>query len=122
MGQASNTSKMGISIEESIKTAGSMGSELTNGRMTKQFMRAISRMVSDMERVNGQKERPSIVADIVKGSSKVMESYTFPTAIFTKVTSSRIRDRAMEKCSGLIAVSIKENGEVASRTEKDRCI
>jgi hypothetical protein len=51
-----------------------------------------------------------------------MVNYIFKVEIFIKVTLSRIKRKDTGRCFGLIVVSIKVNGEMEFKMEKDKSI
>ena len=73
-----------------------------------------------MGKVNGLQEKQNTVGIMYRDWNKDMDNCTFLLVIFIKEILFKISVKAMEKCFGLIAVFIRDNGEMEFKMEKDR--
>ena len=108
-------------IKVNIKITDLMDLELIDGKMNLSMKEAL-KMVIDMEKVNGLKNKPNILEIMFKVLNKVTENFISQVEIFIKEILSMIKDKVMDRCFGLIALFIKVNGEMEFKMVKARFI
>jgi 5-carboxymethyl-2-hydroxymuconate isomerase len=115
--------KMEIFIKVNIKMEDLMDLVPINGKIkNKQYMKAILKMDSGMEKENGHKTRQNILEVISKDLNKDMDNFTLVVEIFIKEILFKINEKVMDKCFGQMEVFIKESGRMEFKMEKVKSI
>jgi len=108
-------------IKENIKMDDSMDLEPIAG-LIPHFTKDPSKMVLDTEKANGLTIKQSILEITLKESNKVMDNFIFQVEISIKATLSTTKDKHMVRCFGQMDPSIKVNGKMEFKMERDRFI
>ena len=108
-------------IKENIKMDDSMDLEPIAG-LIPHFTKDPSKMVLDTEKANGLTIKQSILEITLKESNKVMDNFIFQVEISIKATLSTTKDKPMVRCFGQMDPSIKVNGKMEFKMERDRFI
>jgi len=121
MGKVRRNLQMEICIKGSIKEVNQMVMVSIIGKMAV-TLRAISKMVWDKVMVCGKKD--PVLATNTKESTwqirkMVMVSLLGQLAIFIRAIINRIWGQDMEKCIGMMVVTIKDSGKKECKMEKD---
>jgi hypothetical protein len=114
MGMEQIFSLMGMCIKGSSSSGNLMALDSISGAMIASTL-VISRMVSNMVRVNGERIITPIATNTTESTiwtkSMVMVSLAGKVVMSTRAITKKMREMAMERCIGLTALSIRESGE-----------
>lgn len=122
MEQANNILLMETFTEANTKMVDLMALVDINGSLKVHFTREILGMDWGMARENGKRDKLNIMVVIVRDWNKVTDNFTFLAVTFIKATLFKIKNKDMDKCSGLMAVSIRDNGNMVPKMAKVRSI
>jgi hypothetical protein len=113
---------MGIHILDNINMASLTGSVNINGKMVV-YMLVNLEMGKNMEKANGRNKQIRLTVTHMKVSifkirKTVMVYFNGKVVIYTKEIIKMMKEMDMEKCTGQMAQSIKDNGSRAFNMEK----
>ncbi len=122
MEQANNFLLMETFIGANTKMVDLMALADINGSLRVLFIREILGMDWGMAKESGKRDKLNIMVVIVKDWNRAMDNFTFRVVTFIKATLSKIKNKDMDKCSGLMAVFIRDNGKMEPKMVKARFI
>jgi hypothetical protein len=127
MGKAQTFLQMEIHSMASTNWGNQMGTVNINGRMV-QYISANSKMVSRMGKASGRnhKHRQLRIATVTMESTRQIKRTgsvcsNGKAEIFTEALIETMKEKALVRCTGLMAVSIKASGNEESSMAKARC-